>query len=172
MRSADPERAERHDGLLTSGGRSRGGILALCWVTPTPARRQHAAVSHEQSAADLRVSGKTYSISALGSLCPGYISSRRTIRSAFEAKFSDLITRGEWRYGPNSLNPDRALRVVRRPEKGAARTYQQKFEVEKCHQLPRSCYIKKVMTDRSYPVPCYTFPPLHLSHTISAQRRS
>ena len=74
MLSADPERAERHDGLLTSGGRSRGGILALCWVTPTPARRQHAAVSHEQSAADLRVSGKTY-ISAL-SLCPGYISSR------------------------------------------------------------------------------------------------
>ena len=50
MLSADPERAERHDGLLTSGGRSRGGILALCWVTPTPARRQHAAVSHEQSA--------------------------------------------------------------------------------------------------------------------------
>ena len=60
MLSADPERAERHDGLLTSGGRSRGGILALCWVTPTPARRQHAAVSHEQSAADLRVSAKTY----------------------------------------------------------------------------------------------------------------
>ena len=60
MLSADPERAERHDGLLTSGGRSRGGILALCWVTPTPARRQHAAVSHEQSAADLRVSPKTY----------------------------------------------------------------------------------------------------------------
>ena len=59
MLSADPERAERHDGLLTSGGRSRGGILALCWVTPTPARRQHAAVSHEQSAADLRVSAKT-----------------------------------------------------------------------------------------------------------------
>ena len=50
MLSADPERAERHDGLLTSGGRSRGGILALCWVTPTPACRQHAAVSHEQSA--------------------------------------------------------------------------------------------------------------------------
>ena len=50
MLSADPERAERHDGLLTSGGRSRGGILALCWVTPTPERRQHAAVSHEQSA--------------------------------------------------------------------------------------------------------------------------
>ena len=43
MLSADPERAERHDGLLTSGGRSRGGILALCWVTPTPERRQHAA---------------------------------------------------------------------------------------------------------------------------------
>ena len=50
MLSADPERAERHDGLLTSGGRSRGGILALCWVTPTPLRRQHAAVSHKQSA--------------------------------------------------------------------------------------------------------------------------
>ena len=80
MLSADPERAERHDGLLTSGGRSRGGILALCWVTPTPARRQHAAVSHEQSAADLRVSGKTC-ISALLSLCPGWFISSRVARA-------------------------------------------------------------------------------------------
>ena len=80
MLSADPERAERHDGLLTSGGRSRGGILALCWVTPTPARRQHAAVSHEQSAADLRVSAKTY-ISG-ESHSPGYISSRVSLLEA------------------------------------------------------------------------------------------
>ena len=76
MLSADPERAERHDGLLTSGGRSRGGILALCWVTPTPARRQHAAVSHERQGTFTCISAKTYiSISGL-SLCPGFISSR------------------------------------------------------------------------------------------------
>ena len=78
MLSADPERAERHDGLLTSGGRSRGGILALCWVTPTPARRQHAAVSHERQGticADLRVYQQKAAIRP-APLCWGFISSR------------------------------------------------------------------------------------------------
>ena len=75
---ADSCRSSRANRRRVSGDRSRGGILALCWVPPTPECRQHAAVSHERQGticADLRVISQKAAVRC-PSLCWGFISSR------------------------------------------------------------------------------------------------